>query len=182
MGLKHNDDEFFNKLLGTGRRTSKSDEDEVGLVSDDQLTDNYMSEHEKQHSQSITNILKDYEYSYRNKINFQKLYRKVLFWGCSILIMLFASVSIWSLYYGVVHANALKIEGMATIIAAVISLIVSTLKLVHVITKYCFPEKDDEYILKIIDSVQKNDLKRLREHYRQQSTSKEDAVPPEAHR
>lgn len=181
MSHKHNDDKFFNELLKSGGKTSDSDENEVGLISDDQLTDNYMSEHEKLHSQSITNILRDYEYSYRNKVNFQRTYRKVLFWGCSILIILFAIVSIWSLYYGVVHASALKIEGVATIIATVISLIVSILKLVHIITKYCFPEKNDEYILKIVDSIQKNDLERAKEHYRQQSTSKkEDVTPPEA--
>lgn len=34
--------------------------------------------------------------------------------------------------------------------------------MVHTITKYCFPEKDDEYILKIVDSIQKNDLERSR--------------------
>lgn len=172
MSHKHNDDKFFNELLKAGGTPPKSDENEVILTSDDQLTDNYMSEHEKRHSQSITNILRDYEYSYRNKVNFQKTYRKILFWGCSILIILFAAVSVWSLHYGVVQASVLKLEGVATIIAAVISLIVSILKLVHTITKYCFPEKDDEYILKIVDSIQKNDLERAKEYHQQRDTVK----------
>lgn len=56
----------------------------------------------------------------------------------------------------------LKLESTAAIIASLVSLIVSILQLVHTITKYCFPEKDDEYILKIVDSIQKNDLERSR--------------------
>ena len=131
------------------------------------MTDNYYAEHERRHSQSISNILRDYEVSYRNKVNFQKVYRKILFWGCSALIAAFAAATIWLLRYGVIQASVLKLESVATIVASLVSLIVSILQLVHTITKYCFPEKDDEYILKIVDSVQSNDLERSRLKSRQ---------------
>ncbi len=139
-----------------------SDGSEKGLTSDEQLTDSYYDEHLRRHSQSISNILRDYEFSYRNKVAFQIIYRKILFWGCSLLISAFTSAVICLLRYGVIQANMLKLESTAAIIASLVSLIVSILQLVHTITKYCFPEKDDEYILKIVDSIQKNDLERSR--------------------
>lgn len=170
---KHSDDKFFEKILRSGKKPNGNCSNEKnGLTSDDQLTDNDLSAHEKLHSQSISNILRDYEISYRNKVIFQKFYRYVLFWGCSGLVGIFAIVIVMTLWYGVIHANVLELEGMATIIAGLISLLVAILQLIHTITKYCFPENDDEYILKIVDSIQKNDLERARIRHQNQGAKK----------
>lgn len=48
-------------------------------------------------------------------------------------------------------------------ITAMLSLVVSILDLIRVITKYCFPENDEEYIVKIVESIQNNDLEKFKE-------------------
>lgn len=55
---------------------------------------------------------------------------------------------------------------MATVITTLVSLVVSILELVHIITKYCFPENDEEYIVQIVNSIQDNDLAKIKESNR----------------
>lgn len=60
-------------------------------------------------------------------------------------------------------ASPLDVTGAVTLIASVVSLIVSILELARIITKYCFPKNDEEYIVKIVESIQDNALEKLKE-------------------
>lgn len=167
---EHNDEDVFQRLLeeatsgtfseGSNGSTSQS------LTSDSQLTDNYEPEEEKDRSRSISTILRYYGQSYKNKIEFQKRYRKVLLIGCGVITVIFAVAVLFVVYYAIRNANALDISGIITIITAIISLVVSILDLVRTMTKYCFPENDEEYIVKIVEAVQTNDLEKYKEHNR----------------
>ena len=64
------------------------------------------------------------------------------------------------------NASSIEISGAVAIITAVISLVVSILELIHTITKYCFPQNDEEYIVRIVESIQNNDLERTKEYNR----------------
>lgn len=57
-------------------------------------------------------------------------------------------------------------SNVVALIAANLSLVVSIIELVRIITKYCFPENDEEYIVKIVESVQANDLETYKESNR----------------
>lgn len=166
---EHNSDEYFEKLLESARKNAVNTNNNIvgrPLDSDKQLTDHYLYEHEKERSHSISAILKHYEYSYKAKVTFQQKYRVKLFWGCWIVIALFTLAVLSVLAYAILNAGALQLESVATVITALISFVVSILQLVHIITKYCFPENDDEYIIKIVDSIQSNDLERTKENNR----------------
>ena len=84
---QHNEESSFDAMLEEAKRTgigSKSDESPTAsLSSDEQLTDNFQPEEEKDRSRSISVILRYYGESYGNKVAFQRKYRKILFWGCS---------------------------------------------------------------------------------------------------
>lgn len=45
-----------------------------------------------------------------------------------------------------------------SLVSVCVTFLVSVLGLVQVITKYCFPENDEEYISKIVGAIQDNDL------------------------
>lgn len=77
--------------------------------------------------------------------------------------MLFSASVLGILGYALLWASPLDITGAVTLIASVVSLIVSILELARIITKYCFPENDEEYIVKIVESIQDNALEKLKE-------------------
>lgn len=61
------------------------------------------------------------------------------------------------------HHSDLDLSGVAAVITTALSFIFAIIKLMEVITKYCFPENDDEYILKMIQEIQENDLANVKE-------------------
>ncbi len=167
---EHNNEEVFQGMLDEATSGSFSEDNNENttpsLTSDSQLTDNYEPEEEKNRSRSISTILRYYGESYKNKIDFQRRYRKVLTIGCGIITVVFAIALLLVVKYAVKNASELDISGIVTIITAIISLVVSILDLIRTITKYCFPENDEEYIVKIVESIQTNDLEKYKEHNR----------------
>lgn len=159
---KHNTDEFFN-ILVENAKTETERNPSSGLESDNQLNDNYQPEEEKIRIKAISSILCQYENAYKNKVEFQDKYRRKLFWGCAGIVILFVIIIAGIILYAVCNAGSMDFAGMVAIITAVVSLVVSIIELVQIITTYCFPENDEEYIVKIVKSIQENDLARMKE-------------------
>lgn len=166
---EHNSEETFDKLLnlasveavGGGGKAAH-----IPLNSDEQLRDNPYPEEERERSQSISAILRHYEYSYKNKVEFQCWYRKILFWGCVVIISIFTYTTLKILTYTMENITALDFTGVAAVITATLSLVVSIMELVHTITKYCFPQNDEEYIVRIVESIQNHSLEKTKESNR----------------
>lgn len=161
---EHNTDEYFDNLVTEAR--SSQFETSSSLSSDEELSDNYDSEYQKERTNAITAILNNYKDSYQNKIKFQGRYRRILFWGCSVIIGIFTFEVLYVLRQSIFAVNDFAVPGVITIVTGVLSLIVSILELVRIITKYCFPENDEEYIIKIVTSIQENDLEKYKEFNR----------------
>lgn len=159
----HNSDDQFEELL---RRTGQSNQ--PSLNSDDELSDNYKEFEQKNRSESITRILSQYENAYKDKVHFQKKYRHILFWACVLIICVFVAI-LSIILLKTDFSIELSVSNVATIITAVISFISSIVALVSIITKYCFPEKDEEYIIQVVSSIQDNDL----EHYKEDNRREE---------
>lgn len=164
---EHNSDEFFEGLVNDAEHKASGHNAEgcssPSLQSDAQLTDNYHPEEQKKRSHYISSILWQYECAYRNKVTFQNRYRKFLFWGCAGIIVLFVGAILHILKYAVNNIDSLNLTGVVAMITATVSLVGSILSLVHTITKYCFPENDEEYIVNIVKSIQENDLEKIKE-------------------
>lgn len=166
---EHNNDDFFDALVDDAKNNIgvwSQVRTDVSLESDEQLKDNYQQEDQKEREHSISSILAHYDYSYQNKVNFQRRYRKILFWGCSSIAIVFTIAVLMVLNRAITSANDFAVAGVITIITGILSLVGSILELIHIITKYCFPENDDEYIINIVKSVQSNDLEKYKEYNR----------------
>lgn len=62
--------------------------------------------------------------------------------------------------------NELKVQSLVAFVTACISFISLIIGLLTIITKYFFPENDEQYITTIVESIQKNDLENKRENAR----------------
>ena len=162
-GHVHNTDGFFDSLLKPNEGSNEESGYDETLQSDEQLSDEYSEEERRYRSQSISSILEQYELAYSDKVSFQRTYRKILFWGCSAVVLLFIFSIIGVLFYAFARKDELAISSAISVVTVIVTFVVSVLELVKIIMNYCFPDNDDEYIVQIISSIQENDLESVKE-------------------
>lgn len=140
----------------------------INFVDEDkQFNDIYQTHEQKIRDRQITTLLKKYVEAYSNKINIQKTYRQCLFYGACGIVVAFSVVIIVAVISAMTGAiNIAKIPGAISIITTCVTLLTAILGLVTIITKYCFPENDEEYITRIVKSIQDNDLENKKENIR----------------
>lgn len=162
-----NSNEEFDRLLQQAQANRASQNSDASVIpplpSDSYLKDNFQIEQRKLRTLHITSILQYYKDNYNDKVTFQKFYRKILFWGCSAVIIAFSVAVIAIPGFVIWHHSDLDLAGVAAVITTALSFVFAIIKLMEVITKYCFPENDDEYILKMIQEIQENDLANVKE-------------------
>ncbi len=125
---------------------------------DSQFNDNYQTREQKARDCEITKLLRQYVTSYSEKVKTQKTYRTVLLILCSSIIGLFSIAFLILLLYFGFNSSSVDVSGVVSLISICITFLVSILGLAQIITKYCFPENDEEYISKIVETIQANDL------------------------
>ena len=145
----------INKAIGSVTEKS-SDHD----FTDEPYKDKTQTEQQKARDEEITGQLKKYVEAYKNKTDTQKRYRKCLFIGAVILVVLLmliiSFVSVWT----VVSISTVSIDttAMISVITVCVTLLTSIIGLFQIITRFSFPEDDEKYITTIVDSIQRNDL------------------------
>lgn len=172
---EHSSEDTFVAMLGEAEKCNASQQSvsTTFLASDHQLFDNYTDADEKERSYSISKILECYRKAYSGKVDFQQTGRKILLIGCGIIVCAFVFAVLAVLIYTLRNASGLDLTGMAAVITAVVSLVVSILKIIQIITQYCFPRNDEQYIVKIVESIQTNDLEKFKESNRAVEAQKE---------
>lgn len=136
-------------------------EDEEEL---DGFDDPFVTAEQKQRDSQITKLLTAYVKGYENKSESSKVCRFAILFSCLAIVIFFAGVLaivvIRALSTKVVFCTS-QIIGFVTACVSFISLIIG---LLTIITKYFFPEDDEKYITKIVETIQKNDLENKREN------------------
>lgn len=125
---------------------------------DSQFNDNYQTREQKARDCEITKLLRKYVTSYSEKVKIQKTYRTVLLTLCSSIIALFSVAFLVLLLCFGFNSSSVEVTGVVSLISICITFLVSILGLAQIITQYCFPENDEEYISKIVETIQANDL------------------------
>ena len=127
--------------------------------------DKYQTFEQKHRDYEITKLLKKYVEAYEEKTNTQKRCRKVLFVLYASCLGLF-SLALLALF--IVSCclcfDEIEISNVVIVISLCVTLLTSVLGLLQIITKYCFPENDEEYITKIVEAIQNNDLENKKEN------------------
>lgn len=139
------------------------------LVEDAPFFDTYQTREQKKRDASISVLLNDYVDAYKNKTTTQKAYRKALFITSSVLLSLFSIAVIIIGVVIVLHKSKVEVNNLISLITLCITYLASLVGLIQIITKFCFPENDEQYITQIVESIQRNDLDNKKEnmHFRQ---------------
>lgn len=134
----------------------------------DAYKDNYTTKEQRKRDKKVTELLEQYVegYKYKNKSN--KWYKGILF-GCSCLILLvFSGVFIYlilNIDFAPESVSSVIVIEVITVCITFLSLIVGILT---IIAKYVFPENEEEYITRIVEIIQNNDLENKKENIRVQ--------------
>ena len=133
------------------------------------FNDPFVTEEQKLRDSEITKLLKEYVSWYQSKVRNSKICRYLILIPCILIVIGFA---ILLGYFGCCISTAdeaVSVEDLTAFITACISFISLIISILVIITKYFFPENDEQYITKIVESIQKNDLDNKRENAKNQT-------------
>lgn len=152
---------FFKKLLFS----EAENEDELGYK------DPFVTKEQIKRDKHVTELLNEYVSFYKSKVKHSKICRYIILVPCVGIIIAFAILLIILSYRVVGIADAMTIKNLVAFITACLSFISLIIGLLTIITKYFFPENDEQYITTIVESIQRNDLDNKRENARYKQDS-----------
>lgn len=126
--------------------------------------DQFVTEEQKQRDTEVTKLLRAYVKTYEKKVARNSLRQDILFGVCLIIIGIFTVIFTAAIIFAFLRITSVSHTGLATIITASVSFISLIIGLLTIITKYFFPENDEQYITKIVETIQQNDLKNKKEN------------------
>ena len=132
--------------------------------------DPFVTEEQKKRDTQITELLTEYVKSYKKKVKHSTICRYIILVPCILIICAFAVMIIYFSVQMLCSQSQAEIPDMVSFITACVSFITLIIGLLTIITKYFFPENDEQYITTIVEAIQKNDLENKRENakYKQQ--------------
>lgn len=126
--------------------------------------DHYITEEQAKRDEQVTLLLEQYVKAYKNKVAVSRICRWLILVPCLLAVIGF-SVALVCLIFSYATAEApIELAGVAAFVTACVSFASLIIGLLTIITKYFFPENDEQYITQIVESIQKNDLENKREN------------------
>lgn len=131
--------------------------------------DEYTTGQQKQRDKKISELLSEYVEAYKYKNRSNKWYKGILLGVCMIILLTFSVVFIvLVLKYNSADKKA-SIESVIELISVCITFLTLIVGILTIITKYVFPENEEEYITRIVEIIQKNDLENKKENIKVKS-------------
>lgn len=129
-------------------------------------TDPLVTKEQKKRDKYISLLLEEYVSFYKSKTFHSKICRYIILIPCVLIIIAF-SILLLVLSTRILNVGGnLNIQDVVAFITACISFISLIIGLLTIITKYFFPENDEQYVTTIVESIQRNDLENKRENAR----------------
>ncbi|WP_325214495.1 hypothetical protein [Oscillibacter sp.] len=126
--------------------------------------DRLLTREQKTRDALITKLLRSYVYAYEKKVWHSVICRYLILAPCMGIIVSFA----WALgvfFRQLTGAPAgIEMTEMVSFVTACVSFLGLVVSVLLIITKYFFPENDEQYITQIVKSIQENDLANKREN------------------
>lgn len=153
-------------------RTDMNTFEEFSNIPNDTVSafnDKFVTEEQKQRDTEVTRLLAAYVKTYeKTERNARK--QDILFYSCLAIIGIFTIVFVAAIIVAFLRITSVSYTGLATIITASVSFIALVIGLLTIITKYFFPENDEQYITTIVETIQQNDLENKRENAKNSNT------------
>lgn len=120
--------------------------------------DLFTTEEQKKRDEKITELLRYYTENYKRKSDGNKHYKRIIF-GVSISILIVFSFIILYLFYRCSNMkDADLVNHLSVLVTACVTYLTLVIGILKIITQYVFPKNEEEYITRIVQSIQKNDL------------------------
>lgn len=139
-----------------------NDEEEISNT----YVDEFTTEQQRARDKRITILLQLYveAYKYKNKSN--KWYKGILFFVCILILLIFSVALIVLVFKFNGSTNTKSIESVVKLITACVTFLTLIVGILKIITKYVSPANDEEYITRIVELIQNNDLENKKENIR----------------
>lgn len=133
---------------------------------DKPYVDEYTTDQQRRRDKKITELLNQYvdAYSYKNKSN--KWYKGILLGLCAFILLSFCVVFVILIFRVCGTNNGTPVESIVQLVSVCITFLTLIVSILKIITKYVFPEKEEEYITRIVEIIQNNDLENKKENIR----------------
>lgn len=128
--------------------------------------DSYVTLQQKKRDEQITRLLTEYVDEYANKNKSRKFFKNILFYGSIGTIVVFIGCFIYWINKAMGKSSEVSVESLVQIISVCVTFLTLIISIMKIITKYVFPQNEEEYITRIVEIIQKNDLKNKRENIR----------------
>ena len=117
--------------------------------------DPYVTQEQQNRDEQITELLTQYVQCYRNKVKQTRVYRWIIIIPSIAIIVSFAAVLIYFVCKIANSGKDLDMSNLVAFITSCISFVSLVIGLLKIITKYFFPENEEQYITTIVESIQK---------------------------
>lgn len=124
---------------------------------EEQLKDEWLTEQQASRDKKITKLLDLYVTAYENKVNSNPKYRLGIMIGCAVTIIA-AIVGCTYITVNIIPMEEKSIGDIVALITAFGGVLGTLAGIVQIITKYVFPENEEQYITEIVKAIQTNDL------------------------
>lgn len=135
----------------------------------DAYKDNYTTEQQRLRDKKVTDLLELYVSGYRYKNKSNKWYKGILLGVSCIILLAFSVVFILIINKMDFSRNITSVTSMIEVISVCITFLSLIVGILTIIAKYVFPENEEEYITRIVEIIQNNDLENKKENIRVQS-------------
>ena len=128
--------------------------------------DAYVTKEQRKRDQKVTELLEEYVSVYKSKSKSNKIFKIILF-GCNCFILVaFAIAFLFIISRVDFSGKSASVASVVEVISVCVTFLALIVKMLETITKYVFPEKEDEYITQIVGIIQNNDLENKKENIR----------------
>ncbi len=145
-----------------------------GIGSDDNISNPYIDEYttkeQQERDKSISELLALYVKAYKYKNQSNKVYKIILFAVCILSVALFGVVLAYLMIYLNGSCEETTVESIIQLVTVSVTFVTLIVSILKIITKYVFPVNDEEYITRIVELIQNNDLKNKQENIRVKSS------------
>ena len=141
--------------------------------------DTYITEQQKIRDKHVTELLKHYVDGYESKTNSNKIYKMVIFIVCISIIVLFSGIFSYLMITFDYNMDAKNVESIVALISICITFLTLIVGILKIITEYSFPAKEEEYITRIVEIIQKNDLENKKQIIKVINGMEEDNIDEE---
>lgn len=137
----------------------------------DSYIDSYTTIEQKRRDQEITKLLSTYVESYKEKVKSNKIYKSILFGTCMLILIIFCIAFVCLVTSIDFDDDLNSISALIQVISVCITFLGLIIGLLKLITTYVFQKNDEEYITRIVELIQKNDLENKKENIKIQRNS-----------